>query len=38
MIAFASLEVLTGKAQRKHWMLYLLAVLFVLRFVYLAQG
>ncbi len=38
MIAFASLEMLTGKAQRKHWMLYLLAVLFVLRFVYLAQG
>jgi adenine/guanine/hypoxanthine permease len=38
MIAFASLELVTGKAQRKHWMLYVLAVLFVLRFVYLAQG
>ena len=38
LIAFAALEILTGKAQRKHWMLYVLAVLFVLRFVYLAQG
>ncbi len=38
LIAFAALEVLTGKARRKHWMLYALAVLFVLRFVYLARG
>lgn len=38
MISFASLELVTGKAKRKHWMLYVLAVLFVLRFVYLAQG
>ena len=38
LIAFAALEVLTGRAQRKHWMLYALAMLFVLRFVYLAQG
>ena len=38
LIAFAALEVSTGKAQRKHWMLYVLAILFVLRFVYLAQG
>lgn len=38
LIAFAALEVLTGRAHRKHWMLYALAVLFVLRFVYLAQG
>ena len=37
LIAFAALEILTGKAQRKHWMLYVLAGLFVLRFVYLAQ-
>ncbi|MGC8548319.1 MAG: NCS2 family permease [Acidobacteriaceae bacterium] len=38
LIAFAALEIFTGKVQRKHWMLYVLAVLFVLRFVYLAQG
>ena len=38
LTAFAALEVFTGKAQRKHWMLYVLAILFVLRFVYLAQG
>lgn len=38
LIAFAALEIFTGKAQRKHWMLYVLAALFVLRFVYLAQG
>ena len=36
LIAFAALELLTGKAQRKHWMQYALAVLFVLRFLYLA--
>lgn len=38
LISFAALEVFTGKARRKHWMLYVLAILFVLRFVYLAQG
>jgi AGZA family xanthine/uracil permease-like MFS transporter len=38
LISFAALEVFTGKAQRKHWMLYVLAILFVLRFIYLAQG
>ncbi len=38
LIAFAALELLTGRAQRRHWMLYLLALLFVLRFVYLAQA
>jgi AGZA family xanthine/uracil permease-like MFS transporter len=35
IISFAVLEVATGRARRSHWMLYLLAVLFVLRFVYL---
>ena len=38
LIAFAALEVLTGRVQRKHWMLYLLAALFVLRFIYLAHA
>jgi AGZA family xanthine/uracil permease-like MFS transporter len=38
LIAFAALEILTGKAQRRHWMLYALALLFVLRFIYLARG
>jgi AGZA family xanthine/uracil permease-like MFS transporter len=29
---------LTGRGRRQHWMLYLLAVLFLLRFVYVSQG
>jgi AGZA family xanthine/uracil permease-like MFS transporter len=36
LISFAALEIGTGRARRQHWMLYLLAVLFVFRFVYLA--
>jgi len=35
IIAFATLELATGRARRQHWMLYLLAVLFLLRFVYI---
>ena len=35
IISFAVLELATGRARREHWMLYLLAALFVLRFVYL---
>ena len=35
MISFAVLELATGRARRDHWMLYLLAVLFVARFVWL---
>ena len=35
IISFAVLELATGHGRRQHWMLYLLAVLFVLRFVYL---
>jgi AGZA family xanthine/uracil permease-like MFS transporter len=35
IISFAVLELVTGHARRQHWMLYLLAVLFVLRFVFL---
>jgi AGZA family xanthine/uracil permease-like MFS transporter len=35
IISFAVLELATGRGRRQHWMLYLLAVLFLLRFVYL---
>ncbi len=38
IISFAALEVLTGRARREHWVLYLLAVLFVGRFVWLGGG
>lgn len=34
----AALQILTGKARKKDWLLYTLAVLFVIRFIYLAQG
>ena len=36
IISFAVLEVATGRGRRQHWMLYLLAVLFLLRFVYIS--
>ena len=35
IISFAVLELATGRGRRQHWMLYLLALLFVLRFVFL---
>ncbi len=35
IISFAALELATGRAQRQHWMLYLLALLFMARFVWL---
>jgi len=38
MISFAALELATGRGRRQHWMLYLLALLFLLRFVYIAQA
>jgi AGZA family xanthine/uracil permease-like MFS transporter len=38
IISFAALELMTGRGRRQHWMLYLLAVLFLLRFVYLHGG
>jgi AGZA family xanthine/uracil permease-like MFS transporter len=38
LISFAALEIATGRARRQHWMLYLLAVLFLARFVYLHAG
>lgn len=38
IISFAALELLTGHGRRQHWMLYLLAILFLLRFTYLHSG
>ena len=38
IISFAVLELATGRGSRQHWMLYLLAALFLLRFVYLHAG
>lgn len=38
IIAFAALELLTGRGDRRHWMLYTLAVLFLLRFAYMAKS
>jgi AGZA family xanthine/uracil permease-like MFS transporter len=37
LISFAALELATGRGRRQHWMLYLLAVLFLLRFIYIAH-
>jgi len=36
LISYAVLELATGRGRRQHWMLYLLAVLFLLRFIYIA--
>ena len=38
LISYALLEVLTGRGQRANWMLYTLAVLFGLRFLYLSAA
>ena len=35
IISFAILELATGRGRRQHWMLYLLALLFLGRFIYL---
>jgi AGZA family xanthine/uracil permease-like MFS transporter len=35
MISFAFLELALGRGRRQHWMLYLLALLFLARFVYM---
>jgi AGZA family xanthine/uracil permease-like MFS transporter len=32
------LALLTGKARRRDWLMYVLAVLFIVRFIYLAKG
>jgi AGZA family xanthine/uracil permease-like MFS transporter len=36
--SYAFLKLVTGKARPKDWLLYVMAVLFVLRFLYLARG
>jgi AGZA family xanthine/uracil permease-like MFS transporter len=36
--SYAALKLLGGKARRSDWLLFVLAVLFVLRFIYLAKG
>jgi len=38
IIAWAALHLVAGKASRKDWLLYLLAVLFLLRFLYLSAS
>jgi adenine/guanine/hypoxanthine permease len=38
IIAWAVLHVLTGKIQKRDWLLYILAVLFLARFIYLGTG
>ncbi|ADW70963.1 NCS2 family permease [Granulicella tundricola] len=38
LTSYALIQLLTGKARRQDWMLYLLAALFVFRFAYLAKG
>ena len=38
IISFALMELATGRGSRRHWMLYLLAVIFILRFVYIANA
>ncbi|HUD23654.1 MAG TPA: NCS2 family permease [Acidobacteriaceae bacterium] len=38
LISYAALELATGRACRRHWMLYLLAALFLLRFLFLAHS
>ena len=37
LIAFAAMELLTGRGDRRHWMLYTLATLFLLRFAYITH-
>ena len=38
LISYAILEIATGRGRRQHWMLYLLATLFLLRFIYIAEA
>jgi AGZA family xanthine/uracil permease-like MFS transporter len=38
IISFAVLEVATGRGRRQHWMLYVLALIFLARFVYMRGG
>src|SRR5579871_1724703 len=38
LTSYAALQLLTGRARRQDWMLYLLAALFFLRFIYIAHS
>ena len=38
VIAYASVHILSGKFRRQDWLLYLLAVLFLIRFIYVANA
>ena len=38
LTSYALLQLLTGRARRADWMLYLLAALFLARFIYMAKG
>lgn len=38
IISYALLTLFTGRARGKDWLVYVLAALFVLRFVYLSKG
>jgi AGZA family xanthine/uracil permease-like MFS transporter len=38
IVSFALLRIFSGRFRKQEWMLYLLAVLFLLRFFYLAKG
>ena len=37
LTSYALIQILTGRAKRKDWMLYMLAALFLLRFVYIVR-
>lgn len=37
LTSYALLQLISGRARRKDWMLYLLAILFLLRFIYIAR-
>ena len=38
IVSYAALRLLRGHARRGDWLLFVLAVLFIARFVYLAKG
>lgn len=38
VIAFAALRLFSGRAKKSDWLLYLLATVFLIRFIYLAAG
>ena len=38
LTSYAALQLFTGRARREDWMLYVLATLFFLRFLYIAHS